>query len=95
MADKRTLYTITADTWVKIIDGEVSASVYQKKTDVTYYSMSYDDSGDTPADVDPSTIDTAEKMFRDGSREQLDDSALTYVWVRCAPGQVGAVIVTR
>ena len=94
MADKRTHYPIPADTWTKIIDGEVSASVYQEKTDVTYYSMSYDDSGDTPADVAPSTIDTAEKMFRDGSREQLDDSVLTYIWVRCAPGEVGSLIVT-
>lgn len=93
MANKRTVFDITADTWVEVVNGETSASILRSKKDVTYYSMSFDDDTSVPTGL-PSANPTAEKMFVESIREPLSDSALTYIWVRCAPEQVGRVIVT-
>lgn len=94
MADKRTVVPIPADTWTEIINGETSAKVKEGKSTVSYYSMVFDSDVDVPADLTPANSPTSERMFEDGTVENLDDSAPTYVWVRCSPGEVGSVIVT-
>ena len=96
MADKRTVFPIPADTWVKVIDGETAAKIYQSKTDVTYFSFVGTASGDTPSNTIILTP-TAEQMFmEDGSKinEILADSSNVYMWVRCDVGEVGSLIVT-
>ena len=94
MADKRTVVAITADTWVEIINGAKTAKIKEKISNVSYYSMVFDNNADVPADVAPSAAATAEKIFESGNTEILNDAALTYVWLRCSPGEVGSVIVT-
>lgn len=95
MANKRTAYTITADLWVRVINGKSSAKI-RKKTTATYYCMEFDDAGDTPPDQNPQTIDTAEKMFLGNDLDDfIQDSAPVYFWVRCLPGETGKVVVTE
>lgn len=96
MADKRTVFPIPANTWVKIINGSTAAKIYKSKTDVTYFSFTGTASGDTPSGTILNTP-TAEKMFMEvGSKynEILTDSAVVYMWVRCDVDEVGSLIVT-
>jgi len=96
MANKRTVYDIAADTWVKIIDGETAAKIYNKKTDVSYHSFAGTSSGDTPSGTIINTP-TSEKMFTEKGSEYneiLADSLAVYLWVRCGVGEVGKLIVT-
>lgn len=95
MADKRTVYNITADTWVLILPaGATAAKIYKSKDDVTYYSMVGTLVTDVPTGA-PSANSTAEKMsFDAGNNHFVSDSAPVFMWVRCAPGQVGRLIVT-
>ena len=70
MANKRTVYDITADAWIKIIDGETAAKIHKSKTDVTYFSFAGTASGDTPSDTIILTP-TAEKMFMESGSESI------------------------
>ncbi|NIA28325.1 MAG: hypothetical protein GWP06_00255 [Actinobacteria bacterium] len=94
MADKRTVVAIPADTWTEIINGAKTANIKEGISNVSYYSMLFSTDPEIPADVDPADAPTSEKMFEKDSTEILNDAALTYVWVRCSPGEVGSVIVT-
>ena len=95
MADKRTVFDITADTWVKVIDGATAAKIYQKKTSVTYYSMVGTAGTDIPADTEPANLPTAERMgFDQFDNHFVSDSSAVYMWVRCSPGETGQLTVT-
>lgn len=95
MADKRTVFPIPADTWVRVVNGATSANIYKRIVVVDYYSMAFDNAADTPVDQSVFDTATAEKIFIDKpSNEPVGDSAAIYVWLRCAPGKVGSVIVT-
>lgn len=96
MANKRTVFPITANTWVKIIDGSTAAKIYRSNTNVTYNSFVGTASGDTPTGTVLANS-TSEKMFmEEGSKynEVLADSAAVYMWVQCDPDEVGELIVT-
>lgn len=93
MANKRTVYPIPKNTWVKIIDGETYAGISRDIDGVSYYSMSYNDSDSTPVG-DIAANPTVEEMFLDSPKEILNDSAPAYIWIRCDNGQVGSVTVT-
>ena len=94
MADKRTVFAITADTWVEVVNGATAAKLRRGKKDATYYSMSFNDDGSVPTDTAPGNLPTAEKIFLEGIDEFVSDSAAVYLWLRCSPGEVGSVIVT-
>lgn len=96
MADKRTVFAIPADTWVRVINGATTGTIYKKNIIPVYVSMIFDDAGDTPVDgVIPAT---AEVMFRNTGEEFIEptsDSAAIYVWVACArAGVSGSVTAT-
>lgn len=92
MANKRTVYSIPANTWVKVVNGKMAARIFKSNVSPTYYSMLYDDAVSTP--VDGTIPATAEKMFMDGNVEVLSDSVVVYLWVACAEDQTGTVVVT-
>ena len=91
MADTRTRYPITEDTWVKVIDGGTSATILKSVQDATYYCMLYNSSGDTPG-VFP--LDTQQKMFQGGNVDEFEYPSAAYLWV-LAHGKDGAVVVTE
>jgi hypothetical protein len=96
MANKRTVFPIPANTWVKVLDGATAAKLHKNKQDATYYSFVGTAAGDTPATTIPNTP-TKEKMFTnngDPLNEFVSDSAAVYMWVRCAEDEVGSIIVT-
>lgn len=96
MADKRTVFPIPADTWVRVINGATSGMIYKKDVMPVYVSLIFDDAGDTP--VNGVFPDTAEAMFRNTGEEFVEpasDSAAIYVWVACRrAGVSGSVIAT-
>lgn len=95
MADKRTVFPIPANTWVRVVNGATAANIYKKITTVNYYSAAFTLAGDTPVDQSVFDTATAEKIFIDKPfNEPVGDSAAVYVWLRCAPDKVGSVIVT-
>lgn len=96
MANKRTVFPIPANTWVKVVDGATSAKIYRANTNVTYNSFVGTASGDTPSDTLLLTP-TSEKMFMEEDskyNEILSDSAAVYMWVKCDLDEVGELIVT-
>ena len=93
MADLSNVFTITANTWVKVVNGSKTATIYRSKKDATYYAMLQSLVGDTPTGT-PGSNTTAKKIFLNGIVEELNSSVDAYVWLRCAPDQVGNVIVT-
>ncbi len=93
MADKRTVFTITANTWVRVVNGATAAKIRMIKSTVSYYSMAFTTGGETPTGDIPANP-TAEKVFIKDIDEPVTDSAAVYLWLRCGPDQVGSVIVT-
>ena len=102
MADKRTNFAIPANTWVRVLQGGTSATMYKEKTTSEYMSLIY--SADVGTD-DPNTLfplmdttnqapPTSQLMFSDGLIEEFADSVNTYYWVACKSGKMGSVIVT-
>lgn len=97
MADKRTVFAIPADTWIRVINGATTGKIYKKNIIPVYASMLFNDAGDTPAGTVASNP-TAEAMFKN-TGEEFDefasDSAAIYVWIRCVKAGVsGSVTVT-
>ncbi len=96
MADKRTVFPIPADTWVRVINGATTDTIYKENIIPVYVSMIFDDAVSAPTNgVIPAT---AEAMFRNTGEEVVEpasDSAAIYVWVACAKaGVAGSVTVT-
>lgn len=94
MADKRSVFNIPANTWVKVINGATAAKIRKGASIVNYYSMAFDSGADTPIDQSVFDTETAEKIFVKDIDEVVSDSAAVYTWLRCAPDEVGSVIVT-
>lgn len=92
MADKRTVFPIPANTWVRVVNGATAAKIRKSISTSIYYSMALTADvlpvGDIPSNP------TAEIIFVKDIDEILADSAATYMYVRCGPDQVGSVIVT-
>lgn len=92
MSDIRTRYPITEDEWTKIISAGTSAKIFRSLNGPVYYSMLYDNVGDTPVDgVLPAT---AEIMFEKSNVMNFVYPSAAYVWVMCKTGN-GAVVVTE
>ena len=92
MADSRTRFSITKDKWTRVVNGGTSAKIWRSSVEPTaYYSMLFDDIGDTP--VDGTIPNTAEKMFIESGVNFLDNSTTVYLWVTCV-GNDGVVVVT-
>jgi len=96
MADKRTVFPIPADTWVRVINGATTGRIYKENIIPVYVSLIFDDAGDAP--TNGGFPDTAEVMFRNTGEEFIEpasDSAAIYVWVACRKaGVAGSVTVT-
>ena len=102
MADKRTNFTIPANTWVKVLSGKTSATIYKQSATPEYMSLLYnaDVGTNDPNALFPLTATTnqspptSQKIFIDGIIEEFSDPELTYYWIACKSGKAGSVIVT-
>lgn len=93
MANRRTVFPIPADTWVRVINGLTAGTIYRKNNAPTYVSVVFDDVGDAP--VDGTIPETAQAIFEDGNNEPISFTTAAYIWVACAKsGQSGSVIIT-
>lgn len=102
MADKRTNFPIPANTWVRVLQGKTSATIYKETLTSDYMSLMYDaDVGtDDPNTLFPLTATTnqkpptSQKIFLDGLIEEFSDPAVTFFWIACKSGKAGSVVAT-
>ena len=105
MADLRTNFPIPANTWVKVLSGSLSATIYKEKSTPEYMSLLYgadvgtDDPNtllplDFPTSKDNQTPPTSQKIFSDGLIEEHASSVATYYWIACKSGKAGSVVAT-
>ncbi len=102
MADKRTNFPIPANTWVRVLQGSNSATMYKEKSTSIYMSLIYnaDVGTDDPNALFPLTSTTnqapatSQLMFSDGLIEEFADPVPTFYWVACKAGKSGSIIVT-
>jgi len=92
MSDKRTVFEIPENEWVKVVNGLKNAKIVRSEIGPSYFSMAYDSITDIP--TNGILYDTAEKMFESGNEMIVEDLNEVYVWVSCAKDQAGRVIVT-